>query len=213
MNPVLHIKERDREVLEALVYRIRTFSQRQLADHFWNGSLPNTRRRMKSLAENGLVERLIVQARLTPKLTSPIATWQPGEPTPDFGSIAHVCQQRWKRRPTQACVVWIATEKAAQLFGGVRRGELKNPIQATHDLGVAAVWLRQREIAPRFAKAWRGEDLRAHTRRGEKLPDAFIEDEEGKVTWVIEFGGGYDTERVQDFHDDCASRGLPYQLW
>ncbi|MCA9010928.1 MAG: hypothetical protein KDB01_14350, partial [Planctomycetaceae bacterium] len=65
MNPVLQIKERDREVLEALVCRIRTFSQRQLADHFWNGSLPNTRRRMKSLAENGLVERLIVQARLT----------------------------------------------------------------------------------------------------------------------------------------------------
>ena len=213
MSPVLQVTERDREILDTLVRKVRLFSQRQLADHFWNRSLANARRRMKWLAENSLVEQLQVQARVTPSLNAPIATWQPGQILPVFGAIAHACQQRWKRRPTQSCVAWIATEKAAQLFGGVRRGEFKNPVQATHDLGVAAVWLRQREIAPRFAKAWRGEDLLAHTRRGEKLPDAFIVNEEGTVTWVIEFGGGYDADRVQAFHEDCASRGLPYQLW
>ena len=25
--------------------------------------------------------------------------------------------------------------------------------------------------------------------------------------------GGYDTERVQAFHEDCAHRAIPYQLW
>jgi len=47
----------------------------------------------------------------------------------------------------------------------------------------------------------------------ESLPDAFIVDDEDVVLWVIEFGGGYDTERVQEFHLDCVSRNLPYQLW
>ncbi len=60
--------------------------------------------------------------------------------------------------------------------------------------------------------AWRGEDLMAHTRLGQKLPDAFIVDDQEQVIWVIEFGGGYDAERVEAFHQDCVSRNLPYQL-
>ena len=53
----------------------------------------------------------------------------------------------------------------------------------------------------------------AHTRRGEKLPDAFIVDSTQQVTGVIEFGGSYDAQRVTEFHEDCVSRSLPYQLW
>jgi hypothetical protein len=30
---------------------------------------------------------------------------------------------------------------------------------------------------------------------------------------VIEFGGDYDRDRIQSFHDDCVSRILPYQMW
>jgi hypothetical protein len=95
----------------------------------------------------------------------------------------------------------------------VRRGELKHPTQATHDLGVAAVWLRLQEVAPEWATAWRGEDLFAHTRHGEKIPDAFIVDANEQVTWVIEFGGAYDRERLRAFHADCASRRVSYQIW
>jgi hypothetical protein len=68
-------------------------------------------------------------------------------------------------------------------------------------------------VAPQWAAAWRGEDLLAHTRRGEKLPDAFIVTETDQVAWVVEFGGGYDAQRVEAFHLDCAERQLPYQLW
>ena len=30
---------------------------------------------------------------------------------------------------------------------------------------------------------------------------------------VLEFGGAYDAARVERFHEDCAERRLPYQLW
>jgi hypothetical protein len=80
-------------------------------------------------------------------------------------------------------------------------------------LGVAAVWLRLHAQAPAWAAAWKSEDLLAHTRRGEKLPDAFVVNEAGETTWVIEFGGSYDVHRVQQFHDDCEYRNLPYQIW
>lgn len=213
MSVPLQFTPRDNDMLRALVQMVRLFGQRQIADQWWNGELANARRRLKQLAKENLVARLSVQARAIPVLESPLVSWRPGDPAPDFGAVAYRCQQRWRWRPTRSCVVWIATDRSAQLYGGVRRGQLKNPTQATHDLGVAAVWLRLRAIAPQWAKAWRGEDLLAHTRRGEKLPDAFIVDHNEQVVWVIEFGGGYDAERVEAFHRDCCERSLPYQLW
>ena len=213
MTHGLQLTDRDREIVQALVQKVRLFSQRQIADHWWNGELPNARKRLKRLAKGELLGRESVQARPTPVLDSPLLSWSPDEPEPECGPVAYQCQQRWRVRPTRPCTVWIATEHGSQLFGGVRRGELKSPMQATHDLGVAAVWLRLREVAPAWAAAWRGEDLLAHTRRGEKLPDAFIVDQDERVLWIIEFGGGYDAQRVRAFHQDCASRRLSYQLW
>lgn len=213
MNGPLHLTDRDRALLVALVQKVRLFSQRQIADHWWNGELANSRRRLKRLAERGLVQRITVLARPIPALASPLVSWRPGDAAPDYGQIAYRCQQRWRMRPTRRCTAWLATEAASQAFGGVARGELKHPTQATHDLGVAAVWLRLHEVAPQWASAWRGEDLLAHTRRGEKLPDAFITADADQIAWVVEFGGGYDASRVEAFHQDCAGRGLPYQLW
>ena len=213
MTIALHLTQRDRDLVQALAQKVRVFGQRQIANHWWNGELANARRRLKRLTEQTLVARLSVQARSIPELESPLVSWRPGDSAPDFGAIAYRCQRRWRLRATRSCIAWIATERGAQLFGGVGRGELKHPTQATHDLGVAAVWLRLHSIAPQWATAWRGEDLLAHTRHGEKLPDAFIVDQNEQVAWVIEFGGSYDAERVAAFHRDCAERSLPYQLW
>ena len=213
MSGPLHLTQRDREILMALVLRVRLFSQRQMADHWWNGDTANVRRRLSQLADHNLVRRISVQARSLPALESPLVRWKPGDVSPDCGRIAWQCQSRWRKRAIRPCTVWIATETAARQFGGVGRGVLKHPAQATHDLGVSAVWLRLSEIAPQWAQAWCGEDVMAHTRRGEKLPDAFIVDSAQHVTGVIEFGGGYDAHRVTEFHEDCVSRHLPYQLW
>jgi hypothetical protein len=93
------------------------------------------------------------------------------------------------------------------------RGEVKRETQATHDLGVAQVWLQLDLRSPQLADAWRGEDVMALTRQRQKLPDAFIVDTAGATLCVIEFGGSYDEPRIREFHEDCADRALPYQLW
>lgn len=209
----LHLTNRDQEILHAVALQVRLLNLRQLAETWWNGDLPNARRRLKRLVHAGLLTSVIVPARALPPLEAPLVRWNLGDPKPEFGSVAYRCQDRWRGRAVHPSTVWIATEQAAQLYGGVRRGELKHPAQATHDLGVAAVWLRLKQIAPEWAGAWRGEDQLAHTRVGEKLPDAFIVDAEGTIRCVIEFGGAYDAERVQAFHADCVARNLPYQLW
>lgn len=213
MSSTMTLTDRDRDILLALVQKVRLFALRQIADHWWDGESANTRRRLKTLARADLVRRVTVSARTLPPIEAPVVTWQPGHPAPHFGQVAYRLQHRWRRRAVRSLTTFIATDRAAQLYGGKARGQLKHPLQATHDLGVAAVWLCLHRQAPAWAQAWRSEDLLAHTRRGEKLPDSFILDGEGETAWVIEFGGSYDAGRVQDFHEDCSSRELPYQIW
>ena len=141
MSDALHLTPRDRAIVQALVQKVRLFSQRQIVDHWWNGELANSRRRLKRLADRNLLQRTFVMARPAPAFESPLMTWRPGDAPPDFGKIAYRCQARWRFRPARQCVVWLATELASQAYGGTARGELKHPTQTTHDLGVAAVWL------------------------------------------------------------------------
>ena len=49
--------------------------------------------------------------------------------------------------------------------------------------------------------------------RGEKVPDAFLLNREGQPINVIEFGGSYDADRLQAFHNDCLDRALAYEIW
>ena len=213
MAATVSLQTRDHELLLGLVQKVRLFALRQIADHWWDDEIANARRRLKTLAAAALVQRMTVAARTLPPIDAPLAVWQPGQAPPDFGRLSYQLQSRWRRRAVRPITAYVATNHAAQLFGGKCRGELKHPLQATHDLGVAAIWLNLRAQAPEWADAWRGEDLLAHTRRGEKLPDGFIVNETGDPTWVIEFGGAYDAPRVQEFHEDCSGRDLSYQIW
>ena len=213
MTDGFHLTDRDTQIIQALVEKVRLFSQRQIIDHWWAGEIPNARRRLGRLADQDLMARIEVQARPVGKIEKPLFVWQPGQPGPDCGSVAYQAQVRFRRRPVRRLTAWIATARGAQLFGGARRGELKHPTQATHDLGLAAVWLQLAAAAPQWAAAWRGEDLLAHTRQGEKLPDAFFVNQTDEIIAAVEFAGGYNAERIQAFHDDCVNRNLPYQLW
>jgi len=205
--------DRDREILVALTQKVRVLAFRQIAEHWFGGDRANARRRLRILAAAGLVTRATVMARPLPVLLTPVATWKPGESTPDAGGVSHRLKSRWRNRPTRGCRVILATTRSGQLLGCRTSGELTRATQSSHDLGVAAVWLRFDRTDPDRASAWRGEDVLAHTRRGEKCPDAFLVDARGEVRAVIEFGGDYGPERVRAFQLDCVDRQLPYEIW
>lgn len=204
---------RDHEILSALTQKVRLFTLRQITAHWWQGELANARRRLKVLTEVQLVQRITVRARTLPPINSPVAEWMPGRDVPDFGGVANQLQNRWVRRPVRSLTAFTATPRAARFLGGTARDSIKVPTQATHDIGVAQVWLLLTTDWPSQAEAWRSEDVMAHTRRGQKLPDAFLVDADGTPFAVVEFGGSYDARRVREFHDDCAHRNLPYQIW
>jgi hypothetical protein len=157
----------------------------------------------------------VVTSRVTamplPSVQRPVLRWSPGDALPNFGAISWQLVRRWKE-PARRVTVWHATRYAAQQFGGRGRGRLKLPDQATHDLGVSQVYLYYLTHDAKRAVSWIGEDL-LPSRRGEKHPDAIIQDEPSGTKLVIEFGGQYPAERVAAFHEDCEAKGLCYELW
>lgn len=204
---------RDLEILTALVQKVRVFSLRQVAAAWWNDDITNARRRLKTLADVGLLIRLEAAARPLPGFTQALVTWEPDAVAPEFDAVSYALQRRWRKRPPRSTTVYVASCRTARLIGGKARGAIRKTAQTTHDLGVSAIWLRFRQHHPEWAEAWRGEDVMAATRVGQKLPDAFIVDGNQEVRWVVEFGGAYSAERVRAFHKDCVTRSLAYQIW
>jgi hypothetical protein len=106
----------------------------------------------------------------------------------------------------------VASKRAGRLFGGLG-GKLSHPIQITHDLHVSAIYLRLLLESPLEAEQWVPDYQLARTRRGQKLPDAELQDANGRTLKVIEFGGSYGPERVRKVHEDAERRGVPYEIW
>jgi len=212
----MRLVTRDDDILRTLALRLRLLSLEQVAALWWEPTargLVGARRRLSLLVEAGLLKRLRLQVRPLPPLDGPTVVWRPGEPEPNFDAVSWCLQSRWKDA-ARATTVYIATKHGANQFGGRQRGELRREFQATHDLGVSAIYSRLRATSEDGVADWIGEDILAPHRRGEKLPDAVLADgPEARPRWALEFGGAYSADRVRRFHQSCEDERLPYQLW
>lgn len=146
------------------------------------------------------------------QLTGPLTASEPGTRT-DFGALAWILEQRWREAPRcPARVVW-ATRLATRIVGGVS-GQLRQPLQVQHDLGVTEI-LVGRSQEP--STQWLGEDAyRAFwsPSRKDKVPDAVIIGTDEEVCRVIEFGGRYSRAGLEAFHLHWLVRhGTPYEIW
>jgi hypothetical protein len=206
---------RERELVSALASKIRLLSFDEILRSWWppsKSASTNARRRLSELVNVGLLVRERAYARPRLPLEQPIFRWKPGEEPPDFGKLAWSVKSRWTEPPRDV-TVYLATRRAAAIFGGRADGKIKNPSQATHDIHLGALYLKLMKDSPTIAAGWIGEEILAPTREHQKLPDAILHDREGRPRLVIEFGGAYPADRLQAFHEDCAERALPYELW
>lgn len=207
---------RDDEILRTLALSVRMLSLAQVAGAWWAPTAAgeaNARRRLASLAESRLVGSARVHARPLPELACPVLAWSPGQADPDFDAVSWALQSRWTKAPRRI-VVYFVTRRGANQYGGRLRGQIKQELQVSHDLGVAQVYLRLRAEQPDAALRWTGEDTLRTGRKRQKIPDAMLRPCSSHASpLVIEFGGAYDARRVRSFHHDCSKRKLPYQLW
>ena len=203
------------EIVQTLTHKVDVVSIPQLERVWWPRSKSGrseARRTIARLERKHLLflVRAIVHPELT--LTAPIISWQPGDPTPDFGAAAYRLQARWTK-PLEPETLVCATRFACRLLGSRGKGRIHRPLQLTHDLHVTSIYLHFLQHDPSSARAWLSEASIAPERRGQKLPDAILRDPALGRDVVIEFGGSYRKERVELVHADCVRRSLAYQLW
>lgn len=217
----LPIDDADRRLLAALALRVRFLTLRQIVRAPWCGVLSeaHARRRAARLESLGLVRRARVMSHPVIPLNAPLTTWTPGGERPDFGAVGYAAGSRWTQGHQVEQIVF-ATERTADAAGG-HPGRPPKASEATHDMHLAAIYLRFRETRPEAAETWRPEShilagrRRVYARRRrrivEKLPDAFIV--EGGRTTFVEFAGAYTRDRVRAFHSYCEEKGIGYELW
>lgn len=196
--------------MHALARRVRLFTVDQIA-RTWFNSRRAARARLGTLETAGYVH--MRDALLHPELAleGPVAAWQPMQPTPPFGRIAHRLRTRWTGVVTPETVV-VVSQGAATEFGGVPAPPLRTD-ELTHDAHLAAVYLLYRRDQPELARTWIGERIIKKTRpaRSGPVPDASIRD--GRQRRFIEFAGAYPKDRLETFHEFCAGSQTAYELW
>ena len=214
----MRLSERDRDLAETLAYRVRFFSTRQLIRHWWKTKIAekdkverSATRRLHQLCKASILERRWVSVEPELNLGEPVFQWSPGEPEPNFGSLAWSVQSRWKGVPEQTEIYQIGRAGLSE-FGG-RAGGPKRLAHIRHDLHMGTVYLALLGQDESVKKRWISEDELAPERIDQKLPDAMLRQNTANSAMVIEFGGAYDSEHIRSFHQDCGHRDLPYQLW
>ena len=141
----------------------------------------------------------------------PLFRWKPGAQEPDAERISRQTQTRWSQ-PARPMAVYVASPRAACLFGSTARG-LPPVEHRNHDLWLASVYVRYRTMYPRLADLWVGEHALPKAGYRVKDPDAFLRDKDGRVLCVIESTGRYSEAQIESFHEHCAEYDLPYELW
>lgn len=186
----------------------------QIAATWWVGARRGSavaRRRVCELSREGLLSVFTLLTQQTPKLDEPVAAWKPKELPPDFGAVAFALSSRWCG-PSRVTACVAATAEAGNWLGG-HGGRRPRTSEASHDIQLAAVFLRFRSLEPKRAERWDSEPALAERGegRGDRLPDAMVV-ARGEKT-VIECGGAYGRKKLEEFHRYCERRGFGYELW
>lgn len=203
---------RDLDIVESLTRRVRLLTAQDIARIWWpNSSSSRLRRRIRRLRQAGLIEQTRINAHATIEVTRPIVQWTPGRPEPSMESASMTIQRRWTE-PAAPIMVFSATRLAANLWGS-SAGRLPNRTHWDHDLLLARVYAHYRVAHPQVAQDWIGEDCLPKAGYRIKDPDAFLVNDEGRVTRVIESAGRYSLKQLETFHEHCADNHLPYELW
>ena len=140
---------RDEEILDTLTRRVRVLTLRQIARTWWLTSVrpeEAARDRLQILRRDGLLQIQTAPAHPELLLESPVVTWKPTDRDPDFGAISYRLKSRWKEHPISTVCV-SSTRNAANRFHG-HGGRFPRPVERTHDIHLARVYLIYRRLSP-----------------------------------------------------------------
>lgn len=201
-------------LLQALL-RVPFLTDAQVARTWFSETpqgLDNARKFTRRLAAQGILTHQTVLAHPEIPLPGPLWTWQPGEPAPPFGALAHACRSRYKE-PVRTLRVWrLTAQTRSDLGGSGRPSHGGRDHTAGHDLHLAALYLRFLAEAPGRARSWVPES-EIVGEPGDRVPDAVVQDTAGRRLGIEMGGTGTRPLRVEALFRRGLKYGLPWELW
>ncbi len=211
-RPRVQLRQRDLELLDALVRRVKVLSLAQVSRTWWPTAhgTDAVRKRLHLLAGVGYVSRVRILAASEAPVSNALARWAPGERVPDFAKVIAIASVRWESATRSVSCVAATALAAARFAATFRTPRLS---EGTHDLHVAQLYLRLLRASPWAAQRWEGEACRGTASHdGEKVPDAMLR-LPGRPMAIEVVGQSYSTDKLRAFHEYCAARDLGYELW
>ncbi len=225
--PRIRLGARDQELLHLLTEKVPIFSLRQIADTYFAGDNGNAVRTLSRLLNRQLLSSQQLLARTPPIFNSPLALWVPGQNPPPVTRLSFQLGRRWAQQGVRTRQCYLIGPRYAALTGITNSTQLRRPIQASHELAMADLYLHFHTNRPTDASYWLAEQAYRHPHWQERLismegspfaivgqkPDVLLVDENGVVVKAIELGGVYNAKRLERFHRWCQRRSLPYEIW
>lgn len=209
-----NVTDRDQEIVTTMTRYVRILTRGQIA-RFWFKESSNPEvaaaKRLRVLEEIGLLVSRVLPCRPELVLTSPACCWSPGDSEPPLRRLARELARRWTSMAVPTAL-FVATRRAAQLFGG-NAGREPRPSEISHDVTLSGIYLRHLETDRDAAGSWISEAGLSKLGYGKRtrLPDAMIERHGRRV--AIELVGEYSLEKLVSFHAFCEEEELAYELW
>ena len=207
------LRKRDFAIIAILAEKVRFLSLRQIASTFFSNDIANTVRRLDVLEERGFLVSHRLNSRTPPPVEKPLVVWNPGQDQPRFTGVAYQLTKRWLRQGTRIRMCYFAGPKFEAVSGIHCKTKPSHPLQASHDLGLAELYLHFRSERPGDANRWSGEHVRGPVELKNQQPDALLMDRSNEPAKAIEYGGLYNAKRLDRFHRWCQQRSIPYELW
>ena len=204
---------RELDIVDAHTRRVRMMTLTQMGHVWWPElvSQKPIRRELKRLRDGGLLWRTMINAHPRLAIKFPVSVWEPSQTEPDFQRVAERIRSRWRHCGEPTEVYW-ASSQAANLFGS-GAGQLPNVLHRDHDLLLSEDYVFYRLRCADVVHRWASEDVFPKAGFRIKTPDAFLFDDSGKPMLVVESASKYGIRQIESFHQHCAERDLPYELW
>ena len=208
--------DRDLDLIETITRRVRLLTYPQIAAIWWPTTVARQsgQRRVSELVREGWLEHRTILAHPPQTVDLPVLCWSPEMKfamQKDITNVGHHVRSRWSR-PAVPAQVYVASNKAANLFGSTAYG-FPSREHWNHDLHLAAVYVHYRRRFPDRARQWIGEHALPKAGYRIKDPDAFLVDENRRVVRVIESAGKYCQKQLEQFVKHCYRRKVAFELW
>ena len=202
--------DRDYQVLNALCRQLAIVEIEQMRRLWYRDSSTSAiRRRMRKLAQFGLVDRFIMNAHPLLSASRPLLSWEPDCVVPDAEEVACQARERW-HQTSVPMEVFVAGRRASNQFGAPYLG-LLSAQQRNAGLLLTQAFIYELNRNHDAKERWVRKDVYADSILSSWKANAFLVWDETPIHVIS--AETSTKEQIRSIYKRCAAAGISFDIW